>query len=102
MFTEAEVRASLVFHLSNLVTLLLAAARQAAQGSAWDPMVAGQPPLQAAPGTQSYLAAALHAAASVMQPCICLFKLIGGSGLHSCNMTIGFGWSSSCSLIAST
>ena len=42
VFTEAEVRASLVFHLSNLVTLLLAGARQAAQGTAWDPMVAGE------------------------------------------------------------
>ena len=42
VFTEAEVRASLVFHLSNLVNLLLAGARQAAQGTAWDPMVAGE------------------------------------------------------------
>ena len=35
------MRASLVFQLSNLLATLLAATRQASQGSAWDPMVAG-------------------------------------------------------------
>ncbi len=41
VFTEAEIRASVVFQLSKLVTLLLKAARLATGGGAWDALVAG-------------------------------------------------------------
>lgn len=41
MFTEAEVRASLVFQLSKLCSLTLKAARLATGGAEWDALVAG-------------------------------------------------------------
>ena len=41
VFTEAEVRASLVFQLSKLCSLLLKASRLATGGAAWDALVAG-------------------------------------------------------------
>lgn len=41
MFTEAEVRASVVFQLSGLLSTLLKAARQAADCVEWDALVAG-------------------------------------------------------------
>ena len=41
VFTEAEVRASLVFQLSKLCSLALKAARLATGGAAWDALVAG-------------------------------------------------------------
>ena len=41
MFTEAEIRASVVFQLSKLVTLLLKAARLNTGAGAWDAIVAG-------------------------------------------------------------
>jgi len=41
VFTEAEIRASVVFQLSKLVTVLLKAARMATGGGAWDALVAG-------------------------------------------------------------
>lgn len=44
MFTEAEIRASVVFQLSKLATLLLKAARLSTGGDAWDALVAGMPP----------------------------------------------------------
>ncbi len=44
VFTEAEIRASVVFQLSKLVTLLLKAARINTGAGAWDALVAGQPP----------------------------------------------------------
>ncbi|KAK9806472.1 hypothetical protein WJX73_000758 [Symbiochloris irregularis] len=42
VFTEAEVRASVVFQLSRLVTLLLKGARLSSGGAEWDAMVAGR------------------------------------------------------------
>ena len=42
VFTEAEVRASLVFQLSKLCSLTLKAARLATGGAEWDALVAGQ------------------------------------------------------------
>ena len=42
VFTEAEIRASVVFQLSKLVTLLLKAARLNTGAGAWDALVAGQ------------------------------------------------------------
>ena len=41
VFTEAEVRASLVFQVSKLCTCLLKAARLATGGGPWDALVAG-------------------------------------------------------------
>lgn len=41
VFTESEVRASLVFQLSKLCSLLLKAARLAVGGAEWDALVAG-------------------------------------------------------------
>ena len=41
VFTEAEIRASVVFQLSKLVTLLLKAARLTTGAGAWDAIVAG-------------------------------------------------------------
>ena len=41
VFTEAEIRASVVFQLSKLVTLLLKAARLNTGAGAWDAIVAG-------------------------------------------------------------
>lgn len=41
VFTEAEVRASLVFQLSKLCSLTLKAARLATGGAEWDALVAG-------------------------------------------------------------
>lgn len=41
VFTEAEIRASVVFQLSKLVTLLLKAARLNTGAGAWDSLVAG-------------------------------------------------------------
>ncbi len=41
VFTEAEIRASVVFQLSKLVTLLLKAARLNTGAGAWDALVAG-------------------------------------------------------------
>lgn len=41
VFTEAEVRASVVFQLSGLLSTLLKAARQAADCDEWDALVAG-------------------------------------------------------------
>ena len=41
VFTEAEVRASVVFQLSELVSMLLKASRSAIGGSEWDALVAG-------------------------------------------------------------
>ena len=62
VFTEAEIRASVVFQLSKLVTLLLKAARLNTGAGAWDAIVAGG--LQA-PAMNSYqpsdIAAALQA-----------------------------------------
>lgn len=43
IFTEAEVRASLVFQVSKLCSCLLKAARIATGGAAWDALVAGLP-----------------------------------------------------------
>lgn len=43
VFTEAEVRASVVFQLSKLVTMLLKASRLCVGGAEWDAMVAGVP-----------------------------------------------------------
>uniref|UniRef100_A0A383WH22 CBM20 domain-containing protein n=1 Tax=Tetradesmus obliquus TaxID=3088 RepID=A0A383WH22_TETOB len=40
-FTEAEIRANVVFQVSKLTTLLLRACRTAAGSSSWDPLVAG-------------------------------------------------------------
>ena len=40
-FTEAEIRASVVFQLSELVSSLLKAARATAGSPEWDAMVAG-------------------------------------------------------------
>ncbi|KAF6253313.1 pyruvate phosphate dikinase [Scenedesmus sp. NREL 46B-D3] len=40
-FTEAEIRANVVFQVSKLTTLLLRASRTAAGSSSWDPLVAG-------------------------------------------------------------
>ena len=42
VFTESEVRASVVFQLSKLCSLLLKAARLTTGGGAWDALVAGQ------------------------------------------------------------
>ena len=42
VFTEAEIRASVVFKLSKLVTLLLKAARLNTGAGAWDAIVAGE------------------------------------------------------------
>ncbi|CAL8462111.1 g1642 [Coccomyxa elongata] len=42
VFTEAEIRASVVFQLSKLVTLLLKAARLNTGAGAWDALVAGE------------------------------------------------------------
>lgn len=42
VFTEAEIRASVVFQLSKLVTLLLKAARLNTGAGAWDAIVAGE------------------------------------------------------------
>ena len=42
VFTESEVRASLVFQLSKLCTLLLKSARLAVGGVEWDALVAGK------------------------------------------------------------
>ena len=42
VFTEAEVRASLVFQVSKLCSCMLKAARLATGGAAWDALVAGQ------------------------------------------------------------
>ena len=47
VFTEAEIRASVVFQLSELVNKLLKASRIAAGGADWDAMVAGACPYQA-------------------------------------------------------
>ncbi len=44
VFTEAEVRASLVFQVSKLCSFMLKAARIATGGAAWDALVAGFPP----------------------------------------------------------
>ena len=44
VFTEAEIRASVVFQLSKLITLLLKAARLNCGGGAWDALVAGRAP----------------------------------------------------------
>lgn len=44
VFTEAEVRASLVFQVSKLCSFMLKAARIATGGAAWDALVAGPPP----------------------------------------------------------
>ncbi|KAL4419085.1 hypothetical protein ABPG77_010024, partial [Micractinium sp. CCAP 211/92] len=41
VFTEAEIRASLVFQLSKLSSLLIKAANQSAGGSPWDVVMAG-------------------------------------------------------------
>ena len=41
VFTEAEVRASLVFQVSKLCSCMLKAARLATGGAAWDALVAG-------------------------------------------------------------
>lgn len=49
MFTEAEIRASVVFQLSELVSGLLKATRSAAGSLEWDAMVAGQPKLRLHP-----------------------------------------------------
>lgn len=43
MFTEAEVRASVVFQASKLTQLLLKAARSCLGGAEWDAMVSGEP-----------------------------------------------------------
>jgi len=43
VFTEAEVRASLVFQVSKLCSFMLKAARIATGGAAWDALVAGLP-----------------------------------------------------------
>lgn len=43
VFTEAEVRASLVFQVSKLCSFMLKAARIATGGAAWDALVAGRP-----------------------------------------------------------
>ena len=48
VFTEAEVRASLVFQLSKLSSLLLKASRLASGGAEWDALVAGKFTLKAA------------------------------------------------------
>ena len=42
VFTESEVRASVVFQLSKLCSLLLKAARLTTGSGAWDALVAGQ------------------------------------------------------------
>ena len=42
VFTESEIRASVVFQLSKLVTLLLKAARLNTGAGAWDAIVAGE------------------------------------------------------------
>ena len=42
-FTEAEIRASVVFQLSELVSGLLKAARATSGSPEWDAMVAGPP-----------------------------------------------------------
>jgi phosphoglucan,water dikinase len=42
VFTEAEIRASVVFQLSKLATLAVKAARAASGGGPWDALVAGQ------------------------------------------------------------
>ena len=42
VFTESEVRASVVFQLSKLCSLLLKAARLTSGGSGWDALVAGE------------------------------------------------------------
>ena len=44
MFTEAEVRASMVFQLSKLASLLLKASRLAIGDAAWDALVTGTVP----------------------------------------------------------
>ena len=44
VFAEAEVRASVVFQLSKLATLLLKATRLTSGGAEWDAMVAGPSP----------------------------------------------------------
>ena len=41
VFSEAEIRASVVFQLSELVNTLLKASRTAIGGSEWDALVAG-------------------------------------------------------------
>ena len=41
VFTESEVRSSLVFQLSKLCSLLLKASRLSVGGAAWDALVAG-------------------------------------------------------------
>jgi hypothetical protein len=41
VFSESEVRESVVFQLSKLVTLLLKACREVQGASDWDAMVAG-------------------------------------------------------------
>ena len=43
VFTEAEIRASCVFQLSKLATLLLKAVRLTTGDAAWDAIVAGLP-----------------------------------------------------------
>ena len=43
VFTEAEVRASLVFQVSKLCSFMLKVARIATGGAAWDALVAGLP-----------------------------------------------------------
>ncbi len=45
VFTEAEVRASVVFQLSKLCSLLLKGSRLASGGAEWDALVAGASPL---------------------------------------------------------
>lgn len=42
VFTEAEIRAGVVFQLSKLATLLCRAARTASGSSSWDVVVSGQ------------------------------------------------------------
>lgn len=44
VFTESEVRASLVFQLSKLSSLLLKSTRIVTGSGAWDALVAGQLP----------------------------------------------------------
>jgi phosphoglucan,water dikinase len=68
VFTEAEIRASVVFQLSKLVTLLLKAARLNTGGGAWDALVAGEAMPCAFTGVASPCCAGIRPSAHSLGP----------------------------------
>ncbi len=71
VFTEAEIRASVVFQLSKLVTLLLKAARINTGAGSWDALVAGVTKWTAPCPAYMFAVEACSPLACLMCPCRC-------------------------------